>query len=1662
MGYKVTVPRLFVFVLLLSALGLWGLTDYYANLPERLSQHETIVLGQSRLVPGSQAALRVVVRDSRDQEPLEEAAIRVSLEPDRGGASVALFDGTIGQLGTTDVLFDVPDDVEGAQTLVVETESSLGRDRVARAVTLDRDYRVLLTTDKPLYQPGQLIHVRALALSPFDRRPAAEQALEIVIADGKGNKVFRERLTTSAFGVASTEFQLASQVNTGPYKITAQLGNTLSEKTVTVERYVLPKFALNLDSERPYYLPGERVEGTLNAAYFFGKPVADSTVELEGFTFDVGRNVVLTLSGTTDAEGNFEFAFDLPNYIAGSDLDQGAGRFYLQATVSDQTNHSESASLSLPVTQSSLLIEAIPEGGQWHIGVENILYVLTSYPDGTPAETSLNLNFYSNGQKVSVESGPYGLAEVPFTPNEPWQELLIEASDAQGNQSEQEFFFEGEWQEETVLLRPDRPAYRVGDTMNLSIHTSQARGTVYLDIIREGQTVSTQAIQVSDGQAAVAMDLTPDLYGTLELHAYKILRSGTIARDTRLVLVDEANELALSFATDRDVYRPGESAALDIQVNGQDGSGAESAVGLAIVDESLFALTEEDPGFAKLYFMLEQQLLQPKYDLHGFSIPDLLTTEPVDDPALRAAQETTAQAALAEAVPVSNRFTLQANSHKDNIQNARLQQITYFTRLSEGLFGLLLLLPMSVLGLIVWQMRRKEHFRRTLALVGGVLGFLALLFLLRWAVPSWVNEPLDRVGFFLEGLFELGAEFGWPLLLLGLFCFLALIWYAWQQKESALGWALFSLPLFVAVLIMTVFASSEANIYPDESVVMWAFFALLLLPLAFLIRAAAFTLTRHRLLALATLGVAWLSLSAPLGALMAGVVMPASFGAPEMAVMEEEMMIPEAKAAQGTVTYNAILSEKEVEQAEEEEAAMEDSAEDGDAAAGSSAEPPRLRQYFPETMLWVADGVTDQDGRLSLEVPVADSITTWRLSALASTQDGRLGSATGALRVFQDFFIDLDLPLALTVGDEIAVPVGVFNYLPEAQNVRLELEPMPWFELLDDANKEIVIEANEISVVYFRIRAQTFGKQPFKVTALGSQMSDAIQKEVRVFPDGKEIRFTQSDRLSAETPAEYLATIPTDAIPGTQGVTVKIYPGMISQVVEGLDAMLQMPYGCFEQTSSTTYPNVLVLDYLQSTNQVAPEVQFKAEEYINLGYQRLTTFEVGNQGGFSLFGDPPPDRMLTAYGLQEFGDMSRVHPVDPDLVQRAAFWLLSQQKSDGSWENDQGLVHESTWRNMENDGLPVTAYIVWSLADAGFVNEAGTQQGIEYVREFQGQAQDPYVVALVTNALVAADLASGNQIEPSTQAVLDRLAALAERTGNGATWPSGVATFMGSEGQTGSIETSALAALAFLRSDTHPELANAALTSLIQQKDSFGTWYSTQATVLTLKSLLESVRAGSENVNATVTVTLNGGQTRSVEVTPENFDVVQLITFDDVRLGENLVEIQVEGEGNLMYQVAGNYYLPWDVLPDYPELVEQKEPLTVDVTYDRTELSVDDTVNVHVNVTLNEPGSRVEWGLIDLGIPPGFGVQSEDLAALVAQYQNTTDDQQPTIERYELTGRQILVYIGNLSHEHPIRFSYRLKAKYPLVAQTPASNAYDYYNPDVAGEKEPQMLVVQP
>src|SRR5947199_7191804 len=104
---------------------------------------------------------------------------------------------------------------------------------------------------------------------------------------------------------------------------------------------------------------------------------------------------------------------------------------------------------------------------------------------------------------------------------------------------------------------------------------------------------------------------------------------------------------------------------------------------------------------------------------------------------------------------------------------------------------------------------------------------------------------------------------------------------------------------------------------------------------------------------------------------------------------------------------------------------------------------------------------------------MADSITTWRMAMIASTQSGALGTATSSIKVFQDFFVDLDLPVTLTQGDRVSIPVAVYNYSGSRGDVGLQLQVDDWFSLVDDVpDKNVNVESARVGSSQFTLEAK--------------------------------------------------------------------------------------------------------------------------------------------------------------------------------------------------------------------------------------------------------------------------------------------------------------------------------------------------------------------------------------------------------------------------------------------------------------------------------------------------------------------------------------------------------------------------------------------------------------
>jgi len=1640
------------------------------NVPDR---QETVILGQTKLAAGAPAGMRMLVREVGSGNPLPQANVEVSLF--NAGMRVSLGSFKTGADGSVVEGINVPEVTPGHYTLAVDTRSRLGRDHVESQVEVFRSSRLFLTTDKPLYQPGQTIHLRSLLVESRTLKPLANRAITFEVSDPKGNKVFQETHAASRFGIASADFALASELNAGRYRVQASAEAGTAERTVEVKEYVLPRFKVSLETELSWYRPGQTVAGTVSAHYFFGKPVSRAAIEVSAGTMEEKAVAIGRVEGVTDDGGKFSFRLRLPDRFSGMPQKGGQAFLELTAQVRDPAGHVEQTTASLSVAEEDLAIVVLPEGGALVPGVENLLYVLTAYPDGRPASCELSVG----GRPAQTD--PAGIAVIPVVPGGTNFALVLSARDAQGRAANATFSPEPA-HDTPVLLRTDKAVYRAGQTAHLTVLTTEAAGTVFVDVLRDRQTVLTRSVEVRRGRGDLALELPADLVGTLKLNAYIITPAGEDRGVSRLVHVGPASGLQLEAQADREVYRPGQTARLRIRVRDASGKPGPAALGIAAVDEGVFSLPEQQPGLLAQFLATEGDLLKPRYQLKFFDSPARYLTGTEPNQAL--AQAYLAGMELAPTVTVGQRElegylkqgfferarqwrgtpafealrsdpsyaaafrALEGGSEKYDLRTAtgmakaralEDHRRRYFGALKSALAtvlaGALFMLPIGLglrryaaaLAATAGQTRLSEPDRalvETAACQNYLLSALFLAQLLWYPACALLFELLD-LGTRDSGAYWLAGEVVLAFLALSLLA-PSTVRLKRQGSHQAARTLLRILGAYASQMILTragVLGFPGVPLVSDRAgggLLLWLLLAPVLSTCVLLYSYA------HRQTVLETKGV--------LESMLPRSSLPAAFWALVLLGVLAAIAIPNfVKARTTSSKAAAIVDLKQLDGALEQYAL--ENRQPG--AGGEAGAPPRVRRHFPETLFWQPELITDDDGTATLEVPLADSITTWRTSIDALTAAGRMGSATFPLRVFQDFFVELDLPVALRLGDAVSLPVTCYNYLGAPQTIRLTLESGDGLESEPAGQpREVTLAANEVRAVHFPLRAARVGAHRLLVTAQGAGSSDAVERELRVLPAGEQVEQTENGVLAGRH--EFDLAVPSEAIPGSASLLVKLYPSAFGEIVEGIDSIFQAPYGCFEQTSSTTYPNVLALEYLKRMNRLTPEIESKARKYINAGYQRLLTFEVAG-GGFEWFGRAPANVCLTAYGVLEFSDMARVHTVDPRVIERAIAWLAARQRPDGSWEEEH---RGETWGGPGS----ITAFVAWALAESG-QSAPCLPRALAYLRQRSWALESTYSRALTANAVLARDPKDPWGLELARQLHGERRRGATNHV------------FWGSEGQSATysaghglqVETTALATLALMKPGMWPETVRDGLRWVSAAKSPKGDWGQTQATILAMRALLKGSGAqASQRFASQVQVRCNGTNVETLTITPETSEVLRLVSLTrHLRSGPNRVELRQEPPGALAFQWTGGYWRP--ATPVAENAPAAAAPLKITVDYSHESLAVDDTIEARVSVE-NRTGRTLPMAMIDLGIPPGFDLDTASFRAL---------QQVGTIERFETTGNQAVLYLRALSGEVPLQFTYGLRAKYPLRVQAPRASVYEYYTPTNRAWSRPATLRVE-
>lgn len=689
------------------------------------------------------------------------------------------------------------------------------------------------------------------------------------------------------------------------------------------------------------------------------------------------------------------------------------------------------------------------------------------------------------------------------------------------------------------------------------------------------------------------------------------------------------------------------------------------------------------------------------------------------------------------------------------------------------------------------------------------------------------------------------------------------------------------------------------------------------------------------------------------------------------------------------------------------------------------------RTDFRETLFWAPDVRTAADGTATVSFPTSDAVTSFRVVAEGASIGGLPGRGEAVIKSELPLSLDAKLPLEVAAGDKISLPVSLANRTDRPLTATLEARFGAAFRLGASPVGRLTLAAGEKRTVMFPLevvqKGAGDGEVSIAVTTAG--LRDAVEKKIKVVPLGFPIELAAAGTAKKGVVRHVLDA--SGALPGTLTAQVILYPSPLASMTRGTEAILREPSGCFEQTSSSNYPNVMAMQYM-ATGDVDPQVAQRAQSLMDRGYKLLTGYETKDKG-YEWFGQSPGHEALTAYGLMQFEDMAPVHEdVDRKMIERTAAWLMSRRDGKGGFlRSSQALDSFGRASAATTDG-----YIVWALTEA---KRGGIDKELEVQAKTGLASSDPYLVALAANALM--------NVEPTGRgpAVARRLAGLQDKAGH---FPGAKETITRSGGESLEIETAALAALALMKASPageHEVAIRNAIGWINGKRDGYGSFGSTQGTVLALKALARyadySRRTSAAGV---VTVRLNGKQVGRVAFDKGDKQAIDFAELGAAMVaGPNVLELELEGEAQLPYSIALSYRSPTPA-----SSAEAKVAVTTQLG--KAKVALGEGVRLTAEL-VNRSTDGIPMTLARLGIPGGLTFQTWQLKEL---------KDKGVIDFYETGAREVVVYLRAMPPSQRKVIELDLLATVPGSYVAPATSAYLYYTDEHKAWQAPVSVTV--
>uniref|UniRef100_A0A3Q0RUC1 Alpha-2-macroglobulin bait region domain-containing protein n=1 Tax=Amphilophus citrinellus TaxID=61819 RepID=A0A3Q0RUC1_AMPCI len=679
-----------------------------------------------------------------------------------------------------------------------------------------------------------------------------------------------------------------------------------------------------------------------------------------------------------------------------------------------------------------------------------------------------------------------------------------------------------------------------------------------------------------------------------------------------------------------------------------------------------------------------------------------------------------------------------------------------------------------------------------------------------------------------------------------------------------------------------------------------------------------------------------------------------------------------------------------------------------------------VRTFFPETWIWELVEVRES-GTKNMTLTVPDTITTWETEAFCLSSEGFGLAPPEKMKVFQPFFLELTMPYSIIRGEFFELKATIFSFLTICMMVTVTPTPSSEYILTSLSGDEYTscLCANERRTVSWSMVPKALGVLNVTISAEAVASGVSCGNELVTVPERGRIDVITKSlivKVGKTVREEVVIKLPYNVIEDSARAFISVLGDILGRALKNLEGLLQLPSGCGEQNMILLAPNIFILQYLKSTQQLTPAVEEKATSYMIVGYQNQLHYKHVD----GAYKHNCSFTQLTALVVKCFAQAEEFIYIDPKNIELSKTWLENQQRENGCFKQSGKLFHNGM-KGGVSDEVTLSAYITAVfLENKKFANSSVVNKSLACLKEFTNDLSNTYTTALLAYVFTLA----GDQVTRAHLLEhLDKVAIKQETS-----------TSL-------SVEISSYVLLAQISSSpTAEELgyASGIVRWLTDQQNYYGGFSSTQDTVVALQALalysttLFSIPVFSSKGSSKTTGQSSQWGSSKVAVNCPNSQ----LTFHVNRNNRLLYQ-----EETILKDVAGKY------------IVEMKGTATVSVQVSASVslvLSNKDDVGSFflvsnmfvVNYRYSGKESSTNMVILDIKLLSGHVPDPESLRKVNA----------PLVDRIEQKEDHVLVYLRELVKDTPVEHSLDLIEEYPVDNLKPAMVVlYDFYEPNKMG-----------